>query len=256
MITVIIPTFNERNNTVAIVDRINDAMRNIDYEVLFVDDSTDDTEQILKSLSLRDRHVRYIHRDNERGLATAVVKGFKEAKGNIVAVMDGDLQHPPELLPLMYEGIMNGHDVVIPSRFIPGGDDGGLNIFRKMISFTARCIACISIKSLRHLTDVTSGVFMIRKEVLHDAQLSPIGWKILIEILVKGHYQSVLEIPYAFQARSTGDSKMSMREQVNYMRHIGRIIYDKPSEARFLLLSLVGGVGVAINLLVFAVVLP
>lgn len=137
----------------------------------------------------------------------------------------------------MVEGIMNGHDIVIPSRFIPGGDDGGLNIFRKMISYSARFIACISIKSLRHLTDVTSGVFMMRKEVIHEAQLSPIGWKILIEILVKGHYQSVLEIPYAFQARSMGDSKMSIREQLNYIRHIVRIIYDNPSEARFLWFS-------------------
>ena len=240
MITVIIPTFNERNNTLVIADRINKVMGASDYEVLFVDDSTDDTEQILKSLSRRDPHVKYIHRDNERGLATAVVRGFKEARGDIVAVMDADLQHPPELLPLMVEGIMNGHDIVIPSRFIPGGDDGGLNFFRKMISFTARRIASISLKSLRHLTDVTSGVFMIRKEVIHDAQLSPIGWKILIEILVKGHYQSILEIPYAFQARSIGDSKMSIREQVNYLRHIVRIIYDKPSEARFLMFSLFG----------------
>jgi dolichol-phosphate mannosyltransferase len=218
------------------------------YEIIFVDDSTDDTPEKLKSLTKMDPHVRYEHRINERGLGTAVVRGFELAQGDNITVMDADMQHPPEMLLLMLKEIGLGADIVIPSRFIPGGNDGGLNIFRKLISATARYMGKIALKSLRPINDPTSGYFMFRKSVIKGVDLKPIGWKILIEILARGNYEKVTEIPYRFHARAAGESKMSVQEQWNYVRHLINLVKNSPQDRRFYLFALVGLSGLFINM--------
>ena len=125
-LSVIIPTRNEGENCAAIARRIASVLVNCSYEIVFVDDSTDTTVQVLNRLAAEDRHVRYIHRWNERGLGTAVVTGMALARGRYMAVMDCDFQHPAELLPVMLRAMDEGADLVIPSRFIGGGDDQGL----------------------------------------------------------------------------------------------------------------------------------
>lgn len=251
MLTIIVPTYNEKHNVIIISEALAKVMGDIEYEILFMDDSRDETVEILKELSNQYPHIRYFHRDNERGLATAVVKGFELAKGDIVTVIDSDMQHPPILVPRMYKEIEAGYDIVIPSRFIPGGDDGGLNIKRKLISFVARYIGKVSLRSLRKISDATSGVFMFKKSIIEGKELNPIGWKILIEVLVKGEYKTVQEIPYKFQARAEDESKMSMKEQLNYLLHLLRIIKENPKEARFLKFALVGISGVFVNMIIY-----
>ena len=165
MISIIVPTFNEKDNISPLLKRIHDVLGKIDHEVIFVDDSKDDTPEVIANIQKSDSTVVLHHRVNEKGLATAVVKGFSLAKGDYVAVMDADLQHPPEVLVDMYAAMQAGAHMAIPSRFIPGGSDGGLNLYRKFVSGTARYIGKILLPCLRKVTDPTSGLFMIRREL-------------------------------------------------------------------------------------------
>lgn len=253
MLSIIIPTYNEGENVIIISQEIQSSMNMYDYEIVFVDDSKDNTVDILNKLKESNGKIRYYHRNNERGLATAVILGFKMAKGDIIAVMDADLQHNPIILREMINAINNGADIAIPSRFVEGGDDGGLDNVRKFVSYVARKIGQISIKKLRDFSDITSGYFMFRKEVINNCDLDPIGWKILMEILVKGKYDKVVEIPYQFESRKAGESKMSLKEQWNYLRHVARLLLNSPSDIRFILFCMVGVSGVIINLIIYMV---
>jgi len=249
-LSIIIPTFNEKNNVRILAMKIINLLKqeNRLYEIVFVDDSLDDTPTILEELSQEYKEIKYIHRTNERGLASAVVNGFLHSQGNQIIVMDADLQHPPELLPLILKRLVNA-DIVIPSRFIPGGSDGGLNLFRKLVSGIARGIGYLSIKKLRSISDSTSGYFGFQRSVIDQAQLNPIGWKILIEILVKGKYQTVHEIPYTFVARDAGESKMNFIEQWNYLKHITKLMGHSVEDRRFYTFCAIGILGTFVNLL-------
>lgn len=251
MISVIIPTFNEKGNIPVLVERIRGALNGESYEVIFVDDSTDDTPDTLEKVARRHPEFRYIHRKGEKGLATAVIRGFQAAKGEILAVMDADLQHPPELLAEMLAQIQCGADLVLPSRFVDGGGDKGLRLHRKFVAKGARLIAQTALKRVRKATDPMSGFFMLRKHVLRGIEWNPIGWKILMEILVKGHYENVVEVPYEFQERHDNESKMSLQEQVNYLRHVVRLVSASPEDRRLILFLLAGLSGVAVNLIAF-----
>ncbi|EPZ49048.1 glycosyltransferase [Alicyclobacillus acidoterrestris] len=254
-LSIIIPSFNERDNIVPIVERIHTALRDepIRYEIWFVDDSTDDTVDVLSEMEAVDKQVHVYHRDSERGLASAVVAGFARARGEYLIVMDADLQHPPELLPEIYRNLAAGSDIVIPSRFVSGGSDGGLGPLRKLVSWVARVIGQLALRRLRKISDCTSGYFGVNRNVVDGAQLDPIGWKILIEVLVKGRYKTVHEIPYEFLARDAGESKMSMREQWNYFRHLFRLVSQSPADRRFFLFCAIGASGVVVNLVVLSI---
>lgn len=224
-LSIIIPSFNEGKNVITLVHKIRESLQNFSgtYEIIFVDDSRDDTPELLAQLTKEFLEVSYLHREHERGLGTAVVAGFVKSRGDKIIVMDADLQHPPELLPEIVKNL-DHYEVVIPSRFIKGGSGGGLSASRRFVSWAARKLGQVFIKKLRAISDCTGGYFGIKRSVIRDVKLDPIGWKILIEILVKGHYQTVLELPYTFLARDVGDSKMSLKEQWNYLRHVAKLV--------------------------------
>lgn len=252
MVSLIIPVFNEKENIGKLIKRIESTLAKRDYEIIFVDDSTDETPAVIAKLAQGNGRIRLVHREHKAGLASAVMEGFKQAQGDILAVMDGDLQHPPELLEDMLIEIEQGADIVVPSRFISGGSDGGLNLFRKLVSATARYSGRILLKSLRRISDHTGGLFMLRKEVIKDKQLEPVGWKILMEILVLGNYRVLTEIPYAFDVRNLGRSKFSFKVQIQYLWHLVSLLKRSQSDRRFYMFCLVGGSGVLIDMLVFA----
>jgi len=254
-LSIVIPTFNECENVVTIQRRIAEAVHHVtdSYEIWFIDDSRDETPQVLENLSQSFANVHYIHRATERGLGTAVVEGFRRAEGEWIVVMDADLQHPPELLPIILERMQEGIDVIIPSRFVSGGSDGGLNLIRKFISWIARSIGRLAIRRLRNVSDCTGGFFGVHRNVIEGSKLNPIGWKILMEVLVKGNYQTVHEIPYAFVSRDAGESKMSIREQWNYLRHIAQMVWDSEEDRRFYMFCFVGALGTIVNLLLMAI---
>lgn len=254
-LSIIIPSFNERDNIEPIVERIHSALgdEGIAYEIWFVDDSTDETVSVLARVESIDERVHVHHRTGARGLASAVVEGFERATGQYFIVMDADLQHPPELLPDIYGKLAEGTDIVIPSRFVSGGSDGGLGPLRKLVSWTARVIGQVALRRLRRISDCTSGFFGVHRNVVEGAPLDPIGWKILIEVLVKGRYRTVHELPYEFLARDAGESKMSLHEQWNYFRHLFRLVSQSPSDRRFFLFCAIGASGVVVNLVVLTI---
>lgn len=251
MLSVVVPVYNEQKNIEELVRRIEKALINIEYEIVFIDDSIDNTPQIIKNIAIKDEKVKLKHRDNKTGLSSAVIEGFEISNGDIIAVMDGDLQHPPELLYEMSKAIYEGADIVVPSRFIPGGDDGGLNLFRKLISAGARYMAKVLLKKVRKFSDPTSGIFMFRREVIKEKKLCSIGWKILMEILVIGEYYVSVEIPYKFCNRNFGKSKMSLKVQIEYIFHLLSLINRSKEDKRFYCFCAVGLLGVLVDMSVF-----
>ncbi len=223
-LSIVVPTFNEAGNVETLAQRINKALFGIDYEIIFIDDSTDNTPEVLEALSLKDSRIRYEHRVGETGLATAVIRGFHVADGELLACMDADLQHPPEILKPMYAAVESGFDFCIPSRFIPGGDDGGLAWYRKFVSWVARWIGKLALPCLRKVSDPTSGLFMFRKEAIENAKLDPVGWKIMIEVLAMSKYSSIVEIPYGFKDRTSGESKLSGKVTMQYLQQVAGLM--------------------------------
>lgn len=219
-LSIVVPSFNEAGNVKNLVEQLDAALAGIEHEIIFVDDSTDNTPDVIKEVMAVNPGVRLEHRTDEKGLATAVLKGFSLAAGEYIAVMDADLQHPPAILKSMYAAMETGFDFCVPSRFVPGGDDGGLNLYRKLVSGTARYIGKILLPCLHKISDPTSGLFMFKREVIDGADMRPIGWKILIEVLATGTYKNVVEIPYRFQDRTAGESKLSTKVTLEYIKQV------------------------------------
>ena len=224
-LSVVVPTFNESGNVKERAKQVGEALQGIDYNIWFIDDSNDDTPEVLKELCDEDSHCRYHHREGEAqtGLATAVIEGFDMADGDFLACMDADLQHPPAILRPMYAAMLSGADMCIPSRLIKGGSDGGLNIIRKFVSGTARWMGKAALPALRNVSDPTSGLFMFRKEMLKDADLKPIGWKIMVEVLAMCDYHLIVEIPYEFHDRNSGESKISRKVTLQYIEQLNNL---------------------------------
>lgn len=219
-VSIVVPTFNESGNVGPLANQIDYALKGIDYEIIFVDDSKDNTPDAIRKVMEENPNVRMKHREGKTGLATAVLEGFDMAEGDYIAVMDADLQHPPMILKYMYPALEAGADFCVPSRFIPGGSDGGLGPYRKLVSGVARYIGKFMLPCLKNITDPTSGLFMFRRECIKDADLQPIGWKILVEVLAMGKYSKLVEIPYKFQARPTGESKLSSKVTIEYLEQL------------------------------------
>ena len=217
-VSIVVPSYNERDNVKILVDKIDEALAGIEHEILFVDDSTDDTVEKIQEIAKEKPYVRVKHRENEKGLATAVILGFSLATGDYLACMDADLQHPPAILASMYAALEEGADFCIPSRLIPGGDDGGLNLYRKFVSGTARKIGQVMLPCLRKISDPTSGLFMFRREAIKNADLRPVGWKIMVEVLAMAKYKTITEIPYTFQQRNAGESKLDTKVTLQYLQ--------------------------------------
>ncbi len=247
LISVIIPTYNERDNLPPLVEKIHAALSSYDYEILFVDDnSRDGTAELASTLSAK-YPIRVIVRQSERGLASAVVHGFRHASGDVLAIMDADLQHPPEVLGDMLQAMQAGADLVIASRYIKGGSCEGWGLGRRVISKGAILLAHLLLPQTRRVSDPMSGFFMLRKSVVSDANLKPAGYKILLEVLGAGQFQHVAEVPYRFCLRERDKSKLSARQQIDYLKHLFSLMRRTGELTRFLKFCLVGGSGVLVN---------
>ena len=247
-ISVIVPTYNERDNVVPLVERIDSALCGYDYEIVFVDDdSGDGTAEMASSLSSR-YPVRVIVRRDERGLASAVVEGLKQVQGQMVAVIDADLQHPPEVLAEMAKALENGAEIAVASRYVKGGSCQGWGLMRRIISKGAVFLSHVLLPATRGVKDPMSGFFMLDRRVVEDADLKPTGYKILLEILMMGHFRSVAEVPYTFKTRARGESKLNARQQIDYLKHIYSLMRRKGELLRFGKFCLVGLSGVLVNM--------
>jgi dolichol-phosphate mannosyltransferase len=163
---------------------------------------------------------RLLERPNERGLSSAVLAGIAATKGPIVLVMDADGSHPPALIPQLIEPVRSGAaEFVLASRHVPGGDVGEMSAPRRAISSGASLLA----RPLARVRDPMSGYFCVRREILERATLRPLGFKIALEILVKCQPRPIVEIPFVFQDRVYGESKLGSRVIGSYLRHVVRL---------------------------------
>lgn len=246
-ISLIIPTYNEHDNIVPLVERINRALNGNNYKILFIDDnSRDGTAEVVTALSQK-YPVEVIVRKDKKGLASAVVDGLEHVNGNIVLVMDADLQHPPEIIPELLKKINDGADMAIGSRYVKGGGCRGWSLTRRIISKGAIALAHVLLSQTRNIKDPMSGFFMFDKRAITNADLKPTGYKILLEILVKGQFRNVVEVPYIFETRSRGESKLKARTQIDYLKHVLTLMRTSGELLRFAKFLLVGLSGVGVN---------
>jgi dolichol-phosphate mannosyltransferase len=250
-LSLIAPTYNERENIPILVERVHKALDGFEYELIVVDDnSPDGTAELAESLSHK-YPVSVICRKNEKGLASAVLAGFNCAKGEVLGVIDADLQHPPEKIPELLQAIQGGADIAVASRYIPGGGIKGWTAKRKIMSSGATMMARTFLPSIRKVKDPMSGFFLVRRRVIEGVELKPIGYKILLETLAKGKSSEVTEIPYTFEQRALGESNLSLREQLNYLEHIFILARREREIRRFLQFCLVGASGYGVQLTFF-----
>jgi dolichol-phosphate mannosyltransferase len=250
-LTIVAPTFNERENVAELVARLDRALEGVRWEIVFVDDdSNDGTIGALRTLAQSDPRVRAIHRIGRRGLSSAVVEGVLASSAPFVAVMDADLQHDEALLPQMLARLRAGEaDVVIGSRYAEGGGTGDWSASRRGLSRFASAAARMITPT--PLTDPMSGFFMLTRPAFEVAMrgLSAQGFKILLDILATARGKlRVVELPYTFRNREHGESKLDSGVVWDYFallldKTVGRFV-----PTRFVLFALVGGIGVIIHM--------
>ena len=216
-VSVILPTYNEREALEQLYPRLASVVESLGGEVLIVDDgSPDGTSAFAHSLTGRVR-CTVIDRPGVRGLASAVLAGVARAEGEVLVVMDADGSHPPERVPELVAAVAAGDaEMALGSRWAAGGRAPGLSVRRRAVSAAARWLA----RPLTDVRDPMSGFFAVRKEILGRAPLTPIGYKIALEILVKCRPAPFVEVPFVFLPRLAGQSKLGRREMGNYVQHL------------------------------------
>ncbi|MGN6090281.1 MAG: glycosyltransferase, partial [Actinomycetales bacterium] len=266
--TVLIPTRNEESGVAALLHALAEAAGEIPLEVLFVDDSTDQTPEAIRRAAREcGLAVRLLHRPLEHrsgGLAGAVVAGLRQARGSWAVVMDADLQHPPEVATRMVAiGQARRLDLVVGTRYVEGGEASGLaGGYRRVVSGLSTKLAKGLFPSrLARISDPMSGLFAVRLAALDLDRLNPLGFKVLLEIAVRQHPLRVAEVPFTFGTRLADTSKASAQEGVRYLRHLARlrlgVLKDQVKRSstvdpvqrmlRLLAFGLVGASGLAVN---------
>ncbi|MGR6741157.1 glycosyltransferase [Microbacterium sp. F1-18] len=248
-LTIVVPTFNEGPNVVELLRRIGDAVDDRMIEVVFVDDSTDDTPAIIeRAARAADFPVRLIHRDEPvAGLGGAVVEGIRAANSSWCLVMDGDLQHPPEDIPRLLARADRGDvDVVVASRYIAGGDSKGLaDATRTTVSRASTLLTkAMFPRKLGECSDPMTGFFLVNRDTIDVDALRPRGFKILLEILARRHMR-VAEVPFAFAPRYAGSSKATFTQGIRFLTQLLMLRFGRMSA-----FALVGGVGAIANLVI------
>jgi dolichol-phosphate mannosyltransferase len=215
-----IPTYNEAKNIETMIIRIHESLKkhNIKEEIIVIDDSSPDGTAQLADQMAKDYPVRVYIRTKREGPGPAILDGIRLATAPVACIMDGDLSHPPETLPEMYQLVKSGQALlVIGSRHVKGGGTSKWIWYRKFFSWGARMLG----RFLTPVNDLTAGYFMFDKKILDGAQIDPIGCKVGLELMVKGNHQGkVSEFPIVFSERAAGESKMGWRETRQYLQHL------------------------------------
>jgi len=227
-LTVIVPTRNESENVTPLLDRLGDTLTGHSFEILFVDDSTDDTAGVIRrEAAARPYPVAVIARPEERrdGLSGAVVEGMGAARGRWLCVIDADLQHPPEIIPrLLEQANRTGADIVVASRQAdvlgPVGLSRGRALTSQLLTILARMVFP---RVLKNVSDPLTGFFLLRRAAIDTAVLQPEGFKILLEILARHPDLRVTELHFNFAPRREGQSKADLNEGMRFFRHLTRL---------------------------------
>jgi dolichol-phosphate mannosyltransferase len=215
----IIPTLNEAGNITSVLDRAVSALSHVEtpWEILVVDDeSSDGTAQAVERYGESEPRVRLVTRAGQRGLAGAITYGWAQTDADLIGVMDADLQHPPEVLPLLLDEISKGRDLAIASRYITNGSTENWSRARQFLSRLAVLTSSPVQRQTTKIKDPMSGFFILRRECIAELEFQPTGFKLLLEILARGKVGSVAEVPFKFASRHSGASKANAMTGVHY----------------------------------------
>lgn len=216
-LALVIPTYNEAGNIGPLLQRATAALAGIEHEIIVVDDaSTDGTGDRVREAAERMPFVRLIVRQDERGLASAVLRGWQSSTASVLGVMDADLQHPPELLPELWARILGGADLALASRYVKSASLGDWSMTRRVLSVLGIWSAAYALPKGRRVHDPASGFFLLRREAIAGVPLVGQGFKLLLEVLVRGRIHRVEEVPFQFGVRQQGRSKGDVRVLLDY----------------------------------------
>ncbi|GAB4241774.1 MAG: glycosyltransferase [Elainellaceae cyanobacterium] len=226
--SLVVPTYNESGNIERIIKllcRILDRALPNTYELIIVDDdSPDRTWEMAQELIPDYPQLRVMRRQGERGLSTAVIRGWQAASGDVLGVIDGDLQHPPEVLLNLLEAIDQGADLAVASRHVEGGGVSSWSMVRRFLSRGAQTLGLIILPSvISRVSDPMSGYFVVRRSALAERAMSPLGYKILIEVIGRARIERIAEVGYVFQEREEGESKVTWKQYRDYIYHLLRL---------------------------------
>ncbi|MBD0385421.1 MAG: glycosyltransferase [Nostoc sp. C3-bin3] len=227
-LSLVIPTYKERDNiknVVSILSQLLDESIPGSYELIVVDDdSPDRTWEIAESLTTEYPQLRVMRRQQERGLSSAVIRGWQAATGNVLGVIDGDLQHPPEVLMQLLGSVKQGADLAVASRHVDGGGVSSWSVVRRFLSRGAQLLGLVILPGvLGRVSDPMSGYFMVRRSAIANATLNPVGYKILLEVIGRGKVDKVAEVGYVFCERKEGESKVTWKQYIDYIHHLVRL---------------------------------
>jgi dolichol-phosphate mannosyltransferase len=250
-LSVVIPTFNERDNVVTLFRRLEKTLAGIPFEAVFVDDnSPDGTWEVLRALSREDSRVRCVRRIGRRGLSGACIEGILASSAPCAAVIDADLQHDETQLPKMLAALQGGEfDLVVGSRYIEGGNAQSFNRQRAGASALATGVAKRVLRV--EIADPMSGFFMIRRDRFEALapQLSTQGFKILLDVVATAHGAlRIKEIPYTFGSRLHGESKLDSMVALDFLGLVLAKLTRDVVSLRFLLFAMVGSLGLVVHL--------
>ena len=249
-LSVVVPTRNEAGNVAALRDQLSATLAEHNYQVIVVDDSNDgETRRLLRAVCSADPRWSVIERpvEEQTGLGTAVVAGIAAARGDAVCVMDGDLQHPPEIIPRLLAKVQEGADLAVASRYMKGGSRAGLaGPSRLWISRACTWLAHWIFPETQRTSDPLTGFFLCKRRHVSGLELRPMGFKILLELLVCTPKLKVADVPFVFAARLAGESKASTRQGVLFLKHLLSLFVYVPGSARWVKLALVTGLGLAV----------
>lgn len=227
-LSLVIPTYNELDNVVDIITQLAhllDQRLDGQYELIVVDDNSPDcTWKLALELTPTYPQLKVMRRTQERGLSSAVIRGWQIAQGQVLGVIDADLQHPPEVLLQLFDKIQAGADLAVASRHVEGGGVSEWSLVRRLLSRGAQTLGLIVLPNVvGRVSDPMSGYFMVRREAIAGPTLSPVGYKILLEVIGRGQVNDIAEVGYVFQERQEGESKVTWRQYVDYLLHLARL---------------------------------
>jgi dolichol-phosphate mannosyltransferase len=229
MFSLVLPTLNEAANLERMVRNLQAVLAPYAYEIIVSDDaSPDGTGRIADQLAAADTRVRAIHRTSRPGLSPSVVEGWQSARGDVLAVMDADLQHPPEVIARVATAIHEGADLAVASRYVSGGHIPAWALHRRIMSLAGTAAVRIALGSkVKGVSDPLSGCFAFRRSALDPHQLRPErGFKILLEVLARGNFGRVREVPYQFAERTGGTSKLSFAVALYDVRYAIKLAFQ------------------------------
>lgn len=251
--SLIVPTYNEAKNVPVLVDQLEALLTPVlgqSFEIIVVDDdSPDKTWQVGLELAKTRAWLRVMRRQGERGLSTAVIRGWQAAHGDVIGVMDADLQHPAEVNLGLLKEIERGADLATASRYVEGGGVSDWSLLRRLLSRGAQLLGLLMLPGvLGRLSDPMSGYFMLRRSALAGVKLDPLGYKILIEVVARGRINWIGEVGYVFQERVVGESKVSSTLYIQYLRHLLKLRIATLPQSRFFKFCVVGASGVLVDM--------